>query len=89
MSLVLSHFVARRCRAASFNLVPLSEFVQAFRSSLPADEAKRWNRARVVAELQQGGYGIGEYDRADHITGLALADRIWKVIDGALELSNA
>ncbi len=64
--------------------VPLAEFCKAFRATLPPDEAERWSRTRLVAELSRA-FPIGEHRGVAYIVGLALAGLpTWSVVDGQL-----
>ena len=71
------HDQAARCR--------LGEFARVFRASLPADEAPKWTRTRLVSELSKG-FCIGADRRGiAWIAGVALAPPAgWLVQDGQL-----
>ena len=71
------HDPAARCR--------LGEFARAFRASLPADEAARWSRTRLLSELSKT-FSIGADRRGvAWIAGIALAPPAgWRVEDGQL-----
>jgi len=84
MSNQLSAFVAScyrdpaaRCR--------LSEFARAFRAGLPHDDAARWTRTRLIAELSKT-FSLGADRRGiTWIAGVALSPPAgWQVHDGLL-----
>jgi hypothetical protein len=71
------HDQAARCR--------LGELARVFRASLPADEAARWTRTRLLSELAKS-FSIGADRRGiAWIAGIALAPPAgWRVEDGQL-----
>ena len=71
------HDPAARCR--------LGELARVFRASLPADEAARWTRTRLLSELAKS-FSIGADRRGiAWIAGIALAPPAgWLVQDGQL-----
>jgi hypothetical protein len=84
MSDRLSDFIAS-CHCDPAARCRLGEFARVFRASLPADEAAKWTRTRLVSELSKG-FCIGADRRGiAWIAGVALAPPAgWLVQDGQL-----
>lgn len=87
MDPTLSAFVRAHFVRYPAGLVPLLDFAQAFRESLP--DPTGWTRARLVAELTNAGFPIGVANRVQSIGGLAPRNAHWQAVNGRLERAHA
>ena len=67
---MLDEFLRSRCARAG--AVKVKDLLAAFREALPPQQRSRWTRGRLMVELANAGFAIGEVDGIATVAGLSL-----------------
>jgi hypothetical protein len=88
MAPALRQFLREHCAQHPAARTPLVEFVRAFQDRLSARDKDAWPRGRVIAELVQAGFKIGQCDDKRYwLAGVALRGQ-WTEQGGRLVLAE-
>jgi hypothetical protein len=74
------------CRIAPDLNCPLPDFVREYHNSLSVEEARKWPRGRVLAEIVKRGFPVGTVNKVATIGGLGLVRQAAWQVDASGEL---
>lgn len=67
---MLAEFLRSRC--ARTGSIKVKDLLAAFRQTLPPDDRPRWTRGRLMVELANAGFAIGEVKGTATVANLSL-----------------